>query len=126
MRAVVIRESLANGRLPLGLQARIGKSYGIRLDEETPVEILEFDVGRDELLNVAKALSAGLKPRLYYAHIWSPDMLYICFPHMLFFLPKGDAAACELATRAGRLFDIPISQMRFAEMFDTHHPDPRG
>lgn len=123
MRAIVIRESLASGHLPLGLEARVDNHYGINLDEQIPVEILEFDVSSGDLLEVARALSVALKPTRFYAHIWSPEMLYVCFPNMLAFLPKGDQAANESAMRAGELFEIPRSQMRFAEMFEQHHPD---
>jgi hypothetical protein len=123
MRAVVIRESLSQGALPCEVGTRHIDRYPHMLDGEIGIEILEFDVDETELLSVLHGLASALLEPGYYAHVWSPDELYICFPSTIAFVMRGKAGTLERAKRIGDAFGIPRSQMRFEEMFETHHPD---
>lgn len=72
---------------------------------------------------LAFELAAALLPRLYYAHLLDEQHMLVAFPHAVVRIRRGDAPAIALAQAVGALFDIPAEQMRFAEMWDTDHPD---
>jgi hypothetical protein len=122
MRAVVIRESLRGNELP-SLPGTPLRTYAHALDEKTPVEIVELAVAEPDALQTAMRLATVLRPRLYYAHVLGAETMYICFPHCVALVRRDDPATAEQARAIGRLFHIPRSQMRFAEMFDDDHPD---
>ncbi|MGP3950921.1 hypothetical protein [Streptomyces sp. 7N604] len=123
MRAVVIRESLTTGELPEAFSGREARRYPHLLDERTPIEIIELTVPADQAPGLALELSAALKPRLYYAHLLNEARMLVAFPHTVVDIPRGDQEAIAHARSVGALFDIPDEQMRFAEMWDTDHPD---
>ncbi|MGW1158888.1 hypothetical protein ACWD48_11810 [Streptomyces sp. NPDC002519] len=123
MRAVVITESLTDGELPSAFDGMEDRRYPHLLDERTPIEIIELTVPADQAAALALALSTALKPRLFYAHLIDETRMLVAFPHTLVDIPRGDEDAIAHARAVGALFAIPDEQMRFAEMWDTDHPD---
>ena len=123
MRAVVIRESLDSGELPTGLSGRLLKSYPHLLDESTEIEIVELEVDEEHALAGDMLLARVLLPRHYYAHVLGEDTMYVAFPNCVSLVGRGEPQTAARAQEIGRLFDIPLSQMRFQEMFDVDHPD---
>lgn len=123
MRAVVITESLTGGDLPAVLSRMEERRYPHLLDERTPIEIIELTIPVDHVPAAALALSAALKPRLYYAHLIDETRMLVAFPYTVVDIPRGDEDAIARARAVGALFGIPGGQMRFAEMWDTDHPD---
>ncbi|MGW0770819.1 hypothetical protein [Streptomyces sp. NPDC002676] len=123
MRAVVITESLTGGELPPDLLGMEERRYPHLLDERTPIEIIELTVPGDQAPAMALALSSVLKPRLYYAHLIDETRMLVAFPHTVVDIPRNDEDAVAHARAVGALFAIPDEQMRFAEMWDTDHPD---
>lgn len=127
MRAVVIRESLKGGELPAGLRGRFLRKYPHLLDETTEIEIVELIVDEQHALGNAMLLAAALLPKRYYAHVLGEDEMYIAFPDCVASVRRAEPETAEQAQTIGRLlFDIPLSQMRFIEMFDVDHPDSVG
>jgi hypothetical protein len=49
--------------------------------------------------------------------------MYISFPNCLAYLARNDAQGERQVHAIGQTFDIPVSQMRFLEMFEVDHPD---
>jgi len=125
MRAVVIEESLAGGRLPPAFPGQPIRRYRHPLDEDTMITIAEVDVPHTQALDAAMRLARCLLPRHYYAHLLDNHLMYVAFPNCVVVLDRDDQAGQDRAQAVGRLFDIPVSQMRFLEMFDTDHPDAR-
>jgi hypothetical protein len=123
MRAVVITESLTDGELPAAFSGMEDRRYPHLLDERTPIKIIELTVPGDRTGALALALSAALKPRLYYAHLIDETRMLVVFPRTVVDIPGGNEDAIAHARTVGALFDIPDDQMRFAEMWDTDHPD---
>ncbi|WP_171053373.1 hypothetical protein [Streptomyces marianii] len=123
LRAVVITESLTGGTLPAAFSGLEDRRYAHLLDEQTPIEIIELTVPADRAPALALELAAVLKPRLFYAHLLDGERMLVAFPHTVVAIRRGDAAAIAHAQAVGSLFGIPDEQMRFAEMFDTDHPD---
>ncbi|WP_414169164.1 hypothetical protein ACMATS_25175 [Streptoverticillium reticulum] len=123
LRAVVITESLANGSLPAAFSGMEDRRYPHLLDEHTPIEIIELTVPAERAAALALELAGALKPRLYYAHLLDEERMLVAFPHTVVDIPRGDTGAITHARSIGALFDIPDEQMRFAEMWDTDHPD---
>ncbi|WP_432141128.1 hypothetical protein [Streptomyces sp. bgisy084] len=123
LRAVVITESLEGGRLPEALRALESRRYPHLLDERTQVEIIELAVPAAQAAGVALTLADAVLPRLYYAHLIDSLQMLVAFPDTVVRIHRDDAAAVERAQSIGALFDIPAGQMRFAEMWDTDHPD---
>jgi hypothetical protein len=126
MRAIVIKESLRDGELPASFYGTGVREYRYSLDEETVITITEVAVDEPRALDVAMALSRMLLPRLYYAHLIGDHGMYISFPNCVVRLDRGDEEGQRDAQAVGRIFDIPLSQMRFLEMFETDHPDTPG
>lgn len=123
LRAVVITESLEGGQLPEALRALESHCYAHLLDERTQVEIIELAVPAAQGAVVALTLAGAVLPRLYYAHLIDSRQMLVVFPDTVARIGRDDSAAVERAQSIGALFDIPASQMRFAEMWDTDHPD---
>ncbi|MBF9071866.1 hypothetical protein [Streptacidiphilus fuscans] len=123
MRAIVITESLIDGRLPEGLDKLEDRRYPHMLDERTPIEIIELTIPADRTADVGMQLAEALKPKLYYAHLLGEDHMLVAFPCVLARIDRDDPAATALAQTIGAQFDIPAEQMRFQEMFDEDHPD---
>ncbi|WP_063728821.1 hypothetical protein [Streptomyces sp. RTd22] len=123
VRAVVIAESLADGRLPKEFADREDRRYPHQLDEHTPIEIIELTVPADQAPALALALSKALAPRLYYAHLLDEGQMLVAFPNTVVHIDRGNNNAVAHAQTIGALFGIPLEQMRFAEMWDTDHPD---
>jgi hypothetical protein len=123
MRAVVITESLTDGELPSALSGMEDRRYPHLLDERTPIEIIELTVPADRAAALALALSAALKSRLYYTHLIDETRMFVVFPRTVVDIPRGNEDAIAHARAVGALFGIPDDQMRFAEMWDTDHPD---
>ncbi|MER7688190.1 hypothetical protein [Streptomyces sp. NPDC097610] len=123
MRAVVITESLTDGELPSAFSSMEDRRYPHLLDERTPIEIIELTVPAERAAALALALSAALKSRLYYAHLIDETRMLVVFPRTVVDIPRGNEDAIAHARGVGALFGIPDDQMRFAEMWDTDHPD---
>lgn len=123
MRAVVITESLTGGRLPEAFAGMEDRRYRHLLDERTPIEIIELTVPAEQAPALALELSEALLPRLYYAHLLDEEEMLVAFPHTVVRIGRGDAAAIAHAQAVGALCGVPAEQMRFAEMWDTDHPD---
>jgi hypothetical protein len=123
MRAVVITQSLAGGALPEALAGMEDRRYPHLLDAHTPIEIIELTVPAERAAALALELSAALMPQLYYAHMLNEERMLVAFPRTVVDIPRGDSDAIAHARRVGALFSIPDEQMRFAEMWDTDHPD---
>ncbi|MGW2331619.1 hypothetical protein ACWC5C_38535 [Streptomyces sp. NPDC001700] len=123
VRAVVIAESLADGQLPQEFADREDRRYPHLLDEHTPIEIIELTVPAGQAPALALALSKALVPRLYYAHLLDEEQMLIAFPDTVVRIDRGNHDAVAHAQAIGALFGIPTEQMRFAEMWDTDHPD---
>ncbi len=126
MRAIVIRESLQDGELPDDLHGMFLKAYPHLLDETTEIEIIELAVAEEHALGVAMGLAAVLLPRLYYAHVLGKDSMYVAFPNCITLVRRDQPETADRAQAIGRLFGIPLSHMRFAEMFEVDHPDAAG
>jgi hypothetical protein len=122
-RAIVIQESLKDGKLPAVLCDCAMRTYTHHLDGQQAVQIIEVELDEDSAPDTSLQLALALVPRRYYAHVWTPSLLYVCFPSVVALIAKGDMDAEGRAQEIGGLFDIPVSQMRFAEMFTMDHPD---
>lgn len=123
MRALVIKESLQGGELPSSFYGTRVREYRHPLDEDTMITIVELMVAELHALDAGMALSRTLLPRLYYAHLINDQSMYIAFPNCLVHLARGDEDGERQAQAIGRTFDVPLSQMRFLEMFEVDHPD---
>jgi hypothetical protein len=123
MKEIVIRESLQGGQLPAGLAGRLLRAHPHLLDVATPIEIVELDVDDQQALHDAHLLATALLPSRYYAHVVGDDAMYVAFPNCVALVRKADPQTASQAQAIGGLYDIPLSQMRFLEMFDTDHPD---
>ncbi|MFD7614386.1 hypothetical protein [Streptomyces sp. NPDC059828] len=126
LRAVVITESLVGGSLPETFSGMEDRRYPHLMDERTPVEIIELTVPSERAPGLALELAAALKPRLYYAHLLDEERMLVAFPRTVVEIPRGDTEAIARARAVGALFGIPAGQLRFAEMWDTDHPDARA
>jgi hypothetical protein len=122
MRALVITESLKGGILPPGVRAARERRYPHELDG-TPIEIIELDVRVEDAAAAAAALADALLPRGWYAHLVDQERMIVAFPGEVVAIRRGDAGDVERALATGQRFGIPSHQMRFAEMFETDHPD---
>lgn len=123
IRAIIIKESLKDGELPLNFPGTRVCEYWHPLDEDTMVTIIELAVAERHALDAGMALSRKLLPRKYYAHLLNDQSMYIAFPNCLVHLDRDDAEGERQAHAIGQTFDIPVSQMRFLEMFEVDHPD---
>ncbi|MGH3720087.1 MAG: hypothetical protein ACRDRI_14845 [Pseudonocardiaceae bacterium] len=123
MRAIIVKESLEDGELPSSLRGSRVREYRHPLDEDTVITIIELVVAERHALDAGMALSRKLVSRLYYAHILNDQSMYIVFPNCLVYLDRDDADGERQAHAIGQTFDIPLSQMRFQEMFEIDHPD---
>ncbi|MFF4583377.1 hypothetical protein ACFY15_34145 [Streptomyces sp. NPDC001373] len=126
MRAVIITESLTDRTLPPGFQNLSVHRYPHDLDGQTPIEICEATVPSARAAELALQLARSLEPRLYYAHLIDEQHMLIAFPHTVVTVDRDDEATIQHACNVGALFGIPAGQMRFAEMWDTDHPDAPG
>jgi hypothetical protein len=123
MRAIIIKESLIDGDLPANFYGTRVKEYRHPLDEDTEITIVELAVAERHALDAGMALSRKLLPRKYYAHLRGDQSMYIAFPNCLVHLDRDDAQGERQAHAIGQTFDVPLSQMRFLEMFEVDHPD---
>jgi hypothetical protein len=123
MRAIIIRESLQGGELPANFYGTRVREYQHMLDEDTPITITELAVAEQHALDAGMALSRKLLPRKFYAHLLNDQSMYIAFPNCLVHLDRDDAEGELQAHAIGQTFDVPVSQMRFLEMFEVDHPD---
>ncbi len=122
MRAIVIEESLRD-ELPSDLEDMRVRKYDHPLDGVATVTIIEMEISEQHAVEAAVTLSRLLLPRLYYAHLANDQLMYVAFPDCLVRLERGDEEGERRAQAIGRIFDIPVAQMRFLEMFDIDHPD---
>jgi hypothetical protein len=123
MRAIIIKESLVDGELPANFYGTRIREYRHPLDEDTEITIVELAVVERHALDAGMALSCRLLPRNYYAHLRGDQSMYIAFPNCLVHLDRDDVEGERQAHAIGRTFDVPLSQMRFLEMFEVDHPD---
>jgi hypothetical protein len=123
LRAVVIIESLRDRKLPDQFHGIPIREYEHPLDDTTTVTIAEFTVAERHALDSGMVLARSLLPTRFYAHLHSDKALLIAFPDVLVWLGWDDAEGERRAQAIGGIFDIPLSQMRFLEMFETDHPD---
>lgn len=123
MRAIIVKESLKDGELPPNFYGTRVREYRQPLDEDNTVTIIELAVAERHALDAGMALSRKLLPKKYYAHLRGDQSMYIAFPDCLVYLDRDDAEGERHVHAIGRTFDIPVSQMRFLEMFEIDHPD---
>jgi hypothetical protein len=123
MRAIIIKESLQGGDLPPDFYGTRVREYRHPLDEDTMITIVELAVAERHALDAGMALSRKLLPRLYYAHLINDQSMYIAFPNCLVHLERGNEDGERQAQAIGETFGVPLSQMRFLEMFEVDHPD---
>ncbi|MEU5811554.1 hypothetical protein [Streptomyces sp. NPDC047718] len=123
MRAVVITESLTSRALPPAFEGLPVHRYPHDLDGQTPIEICEVTIPVDRAPALAMELAGALEPRLFYAHLIDDEQMLIAYPRTVVTVGRTDPEAIEHARSVGALFDIPPTQMRFAEMWETDHPD---
>lgn len=123
MRAIIIKESLEGGELPQNFYGTRVKEYKHELDENTPITIIELAVAERHALDAGMALARKLLPYKYYAHLLNDRSMYIAFPNCLVHLDRDDTAGESQVQAVGQTFHIPLSQMRFLEMFEIDHPD---
>jgi hypothetical protein len=123
MRAIIIKESLKDGELPPNFSGTRVREYRHPLDEDTMVTIIELAVTERNALDAGMALSRKLLPKKYYAHLLNDQSMYIAFPNCLVNLDRDDAEVECQVHAIGQTFGIPVSQMRFLEMFEVDHPD---
>jgi len=88
-----------------------------------PIEIVEIDVSDENALTVARILAESLLPTRVYAHLLGERLMIVILPGVLAFVHRDDPQSATRAQRIGSLFDIPLAQMQFLEMFDVDHPD---
>lgn len=123
IRGIIIRESLASGKLPALLEEQLTRTYTHYLDGKVPVEILLVTLPQADLPQATFALAHNLHPTGYYAHfIENRSRLYIVFPGCICIATKGDAGSIAVAKVVGRSFSIPDRQMHFELMFEKDHP----
>lgn len=123
MRAIMIKESLIDGDLPSNFYGTKVREYRHPLDEDTEITIVELAVAERHALDAGMALARKLLPTKYYAHLINDQSMYIAFPNCLVHLGREDADGEHQAQAIGQTFDVPLSQMRFLEMFEVDHPD---
>lgn len=123
MRAIIIKESLDGGYLPPNFYGARIREYLHPLDEKTMVTIVEQAIKEPHALEAGMAIARTLLPKKYYAHLINSESMYIAFPDCLVYLEKGDKEGEQRAQAIGQTFDVPLSQMRFLEMFEMDHPD---
>lgn len=123
MRVIIIKESLKGGDLSPDFYGTRVREYRHLLDEGTMVTIIELAVAERHALDAGMALSRKLLPKKFYAHLRGNQSMYIAFPNCLVCLDRGDAEGERQVQVIGETFDIPMSQMRFLEMFEVDHPD---
>lgn len=123
MRVIIIKESLEGGELPQDFYGTRVKEYKHELDEDTPITIIELAVAERHAPDAGMALARKLLPKKFYAHLLNDESMYVVFPDCLVHLTRGDEAGERQAHAIGETFDVPRSQMRFLEMFETDHPD---
>jgi hypothetical protein len=122
MRGIVLLESLVDQRIPL-IPASVCRTYQHLLGGEIAVQVAELTVSRDRAMTVAMRLAEALLPQRFYAHLVDCHRMYVIFPDCVVLVRRGDDASVLFAQETGQHFGIPLAQMRFAEMFDTDHPD---
>ena len=123
MRGLVLMESLTDGQLPMPLPAVVVRRYRHLLGGTLPVQIAELAVTRNRVLTVAMQVAKALLPKRFYAHFLDGETMYVAFPNCVMVIGRGDPASADTARAVGALFDIPVVQMRFEEMFVNDHPD---
>lgn len=125
MRAIIIKESLRQSEVPASFPGTLHHQFRHQLDEnaDTEITILEYLVPTGQALEAGMLLAENLLTTKYYAHLLDGDHMLIAFPDCLLRLARGDDNGQRQAQAIGALFDIPVSQMRFLEMFDADHPD---
>ncbi len=123
VRAIIIKESLRDGELPPNFYGTQEREYRHARDENTMITIVELAIGGRHVLDAGMALSRRLLSRRYYAHLINDQSMYIVFPNCLVYLERDDEDGERQAQAIGQTFDIPVSQMRFLEMFEVDHPD---
>lgn len=109
--------------MPAALQHCAARTYTHHLDGQELVHIVEVELAEAVAPAASLALAQDLAPKRFYAHIWTPELLYVCFPSVVALIAKDDDNSEARAREIGLAFDIPLSQMRFAEMFTADHPD---
>lgn len=123
MRAIIIKESLKGGELPPDFYGTRVREYQHMLDDHTPITIIELTMAERHALSAGMALSCKLLPKKFYAHLRGDESMYICFPNCLVHLDRDDTEGERQVHAIGQTFDVPVSQMRFLEMFEVDHPD---
>lgn len=123
VRVIVIKESLKDGELPPNFYGTQVREYRHQLDEDIMVTIIELAVAEQHVLDAGMALSRKLLPMKFYAHLLDNKSMYIAFPNCLVYLDRDDIEGECQVHAIGQIFDIPVSQMRFLEMFEVDHPD---
>jgi hypothetical protein len=122
-RGIVVLESLRGGRLPSELSRWFVARSTHLLEPATPITIAELSVAANEVPAAVAALSSALLSPGWYGHFLDQRRMIVVFPGEHYVIPRGDGLSAHVAQRAGRRHGIPMSQMRFPEMFDKDHPD---
>lgn len=123
MKAIVILQSLLGGKLPGDLEPLVVAQYRHKLDGQIGIDIAELAATEESASQIAIRLAGLLLPEGFYAHILSDHRMLVAFPHCVMILLPNNNSTIERAQRIGQELGIPLSQMRFAEMFHTDHPD---
>jgi hypothetical protein len=123
MRGIVLMESLAGGALPTPLHATVRRTYRHLLGGQLPVQVAELVVSRDRAVTVAMRLAEALSPKRFYAHLLDDQRMYVVFPNCVVLVHRDEPSSIAFAQETGQRFEIPLAQMRFAELFNTDHPD---
>lgn len=124
-RALAIVEGLREQRVPTCLGAYVVSQYTHLMDNERPVQIVVFEVDRDEVYVFGVMLSRALAAREYYAHIVVDNELIIVFPECLCLASRGDRVSFDRARAIGAVFGVPQHQMPFESMLDVDHPNAK-
>ncbi len=125
-RLILIEESIES---PLAALANSpeAKRFTATLEDGQKITVVEYPVSDDGVLELIHAVAGALKPERFYAHVWrDASRLCVAFPSCVVDLTKNDDVAIEMALHIGARCGIPQAEMRFAEMFDTDHPDLGG
>lgn len=124
-RCMAIKESFQGNSFPESLKPYKSKEYSYVLNRSEPVIIGIFSVPRNIILGVAEDLSKRLLPKRFYAHFVFGKQILVIFPMCLIFVTRGNENSIQRAQQVGLLFDIPLEEMMFGQLFNKDHPGGR-
>lgn len=125
-RGIVLKESLLDDVLPVGLQPMVRTQYCHWLDGKIPTTVYKLAVPSVVVVAVAGILAGCLRREKYFAQLTGDDTMLVIFPGQWLVVRKDSPDSAESARAVGREFGIPDHQMRFEAMFDNDHPNTNG